>query len=123
MVLGDGALTDHISPVPALGAGVGFVPLGTSPGPVRVRAAHVSDDIRARAAASRVGVMPGDGSGRDEMAPEKIKARVEKLFLTWAFAMRAGDGNRTRAVSLGIAGIGSRGPADLGGRSVLSDRG
>jgi S-DNA-T family DNA segregation ATPase FtsK/SpoIIIE len=52
MVLGDGArdrgaLADHISPIPELGAGVGFVPLEASPDPVRVRAAYVSDqDIR-----------------------------------------------------------------------------
>ncbi|GIH66976.1 FtsK/SpoIIIE domain-containing protein [Microbispora siamensis] len=52
MVLGDGArdrgaLADHISPVPELGAGVGYVRLETSPDPVRVRAAYVSDeDIR-----------------------------------------------------------------------------
>ncbi|MFI7105036.1 FtsK/SpoIIIE domain-containing protein [Nonomuraea sp. NPDC050227] len=53
MVLGDGArdrgaLADRISPVPELGAGVGYVRLEASPGPVRVRAAYVSDhDIRA----------------------------------------------------------------------------
>ncbi|MEU8277544.1 FtsK/SpoIIIE domain-containing protein [Microbispora bryophytorum] len=52
MVLGDGArdrgaLADHISPVPELGAGIGYVRLETSPDPVRVRAAYVSDaDIR-----------------------------------------------------------------------------
>ncbi|GAA1280405.1 hypothetical cell division FtsK/SpoIIIE protein [Planotetraspora silvatica] len=56
MVLGDGArdrgaLADHISPVPQLGAGVGYVRLETSPDPVRVRAAYVSDaDIRAMVA-------------------------------------------------------------------------
>ncbi|MEV6040290.1 FtsK/SpoIIIE domain-containing protein [Nonomuraea sp. NPDC052116] len=55
MVLGDGArdrgaLADHISPVPELGAGVGYVRLETSPNPIRVRAAYVSDtDIRAMA--------------------------------------------------------------------------
>ncbi|MEV0626795.1 FtsK/SpoIIIE domain-containing protein [Nonomuraea wenchangensis] len=55
MVLGDGArdrgaLADHISPVPELGAGVGYVRLETSPEPIRVRAAYVSDaDIRAMA--------------------------------------------------------------------------
>ncbi|TQS20999.1 FtsK/SpoIIIE domain-containing protein [Microbispora sp. KK1-11] len=52
MVLGDGArdrgaLADHISPIPELGAGVGYVRLETSPDPIRVRAAYVSDaDIR-----------------------------------------------------------------------------
>ncbi|GLW10318.1 hypothetical cell division FtsK/SpoIIIE protein [Microtetraspora sp. NBRC 13810] len=52
MVLGDGArdrgaLADLISPDPAIGAGVGYVWLETSPDPVRVRAAYVSDnDIR-----------------------------------------------------------------------------
>ncbi|WP_434094027.1 FtsK/SpoIIIE domain-containing protein [Nonomuraea pusilla] len=49
MVLGDGArdrgaLADHISPVPQLGAGVAYMRLETSPEPVRVRAAYVSDD-------------------------------------------------------------------------------
>jgi S-DNA-T family DNA segregation ATPase FtsK/SpoIIIE len=53
MVLGDGArdrgaACDEISANPAIGAGVGFVRLETSPDPVRVRAAFVSDDdIRA----------------------------------------------------------------------------
>ncbi|GAA2208429.1 FtsK/SpoIIIE domain-containing protein [Nonomuraea monospora] len=53
MVLGDGArergaLADQISPDPLLGAGVGYVRLETSPEPVRVRAAYVSDaDIHA----------------------------------------------------------------------------
>ncbi|GIH28172.1 hypothetical protein Aph01nite_64820 [Acrocarpospora phusangensis] len=37
-----------------------------------------------------------------EKAPETIKARVENCPLTWAFVIGAGDGNRTRAVSLGI---------------------
>ncbi|GLX10689.1 FtsK/SpoIIIE domain-containing protein [Microbispora sp. NBRC 16548] len=56
MVLGDGArdrgaLADHISPIPELGAGVGYVRLETSPDPIRVRAAYVSDaDIRAMVA-------------------------------------------------------------------------
>lgn len=49
MVLGDGArdrgaLADEISQVPEEGAGIGFVRLETSPEPVRVRAAYVSDD-------------------------------------------------------------------------------
>lgn len=49
MVLGDGArdrgaLADQISSIPEIGAGVGFVRLETSPDPVRVRAAYVSDD-------------------------------------------------------------------------------
>lgn len=56
MVLGDGArdrgaLADQISPRPEVGAGVGYVRLETSPDPIRVRAAYVSDtDIRAMAA-------------------------------------------------------------------------
>ncbi|MEV4525794.1 FtsK/SpoIIIE domain-containing protein [Streptosporangium sp. NPDC049304] len=55
MVLGDGArdrgaLADHISPIPEQGAGVAYVRLETSPDPIRVRAAYVSDsDIRAMA--------------------------------------------------------------------------
>jgi DNA segregation ATPase FtsK/SpoIIIE, S-DNA-T family len=58
MVLGDGArdrgaLADQISPLPATGAGVGYVRLEGSPDPVRVRAAYVTDeDIRAMAAAA-----------------------------------------------------------------------
>jgi S-DNA-T family DNA segregation ATPase FtsK/SpoIIIE len=52
MVLGDGARdrgahADLISPRPELGAGVAYVRLETSPDPVRVRAAYVSDtDIK-----------------------------------------------------------------------------
>jgi S-DNA-T family DNA segregation ATPase FtsK/SpoIIIE len=52
LVLGDGAhdrgaRCEDISPVPATGAGVGFVRLEADPDPVRVRAAFVSDaDIR-----------------------------------------------------------------------------
>ncbi|MGW0192086.1 FtsK/SpoIIIE domain-containing protein [Nonomuraea sp. NPDC003201] len=52
MVLGEGArergaLADLISPIPDIGAGVAYVRLETSPEPVRVRAAYVSDsDIR-----------------------------------------------------------------------------
>ncbi len=55
MVLGDGAyergaLADQISPVPHVGAGVGYVRLEDAPDPVRVRAAYVSDtDIAAMA--------------------------------------------------------------------------
>ncbi|GAA1018658.1 hypothetical cell division FtsK/SpoIIIE protein [Acrocarpospora pleiomorpha] len=65
MVLGDGArdrgaLADHISPIPALGAGVGYVRLETSPDPVRVRAAYVSDtDIK-----DMVAQFAGGGEGR-----------------------------------------------------------
>ena len=45
MVLGDGArdrgaLADEISPLPRIGAGVGYVRLEASPDPVRVRAAY-----------------------------------------------------------------------------------
>ncbi|MGW2161991.1 FtsK/SpoIIIE domain-containing protein [Nonomuraea sp. NPDC001699] len=61
MVLGDGArdrgaLADHISPVPERGAGIGYVRLETSPDPIRVRAAYVSDiDIRDMAATFTAG--------------------------------------------------------------------
>jgi S-DNA-T family DNA segregation ATPase FtsK/SpoIIIE len=61
MVLGDGArdrgaLADQISPLPAVGAGVAYVRLETSPDPVRARAGHVTDaDIRAMAAAVEQG--------------------------------------------------------------------
>jgi S-DNA-T family DNA segregation ATPase FtsK/SpoIIIE len=57
MILGDGArdrgaLSDLISPNPAIGAGVGYMRLETEPDPVRVRAAYVTDhDITAMAAA------------------------------------------------------------------------
>lgn len=48
MVLGDGAyergaLADQISPLPEIGAGVGYIRLEDSPDPVRVRAEWVSD--------------------------------------------------------------------------------
>jgi S-DNA-T family DNA segregation ATPase FtsK/SpoIIIE len=56
MVLGDGAydrgaLADQISPLPEVGAGVGYIRLEDSPDPVRVRAGWVSDaDIAAMSA-------------------------------------------------------------------------
>ncbi|GAA2456902.1 FtsK/SpoIIIE domain-containing protein [Actinomadura vinacea] len=65
MVLGQGArdrgaLADQISPIPEIGAGVGFVRLETVPDPVRVRAAFVSDDdIRAMVALG----LPESGTG------------------------------------------------------------
>jgi S-DNA-T family DNA segregation ATPase FtsK/SpoIIIE len=65
MVLGDGArdrgaLADQISPLPCVGAGVGYVRLEASPDPVRVRAAYVTDaDIWAMAEA--LGSLPGGG--------------------------------------------------------------
>jgi S-DNA-T family DNA segregation ATPase FtsK/SpoIIIE len=70
MVLGEGArdrgaLCDEISPQPTVGAGVGFVRLETSPDPVRVRAAFVSDDdIHAMAATvtPRLALAGGDGA-------------------------------------------------------------
>jgi DNA segregation ATPase FtsK/SpoIIIE, S-DNA-T family len=67
MVLGDGArdrgaLADLISPLPATGAGVGYVRLEGSPDPVRVRAAFVADeDIRAMAAAVMPAPVPAAG--------------------------------------------------------------
>jgi S-DNA-T family DNA segregation ATPase FtsK/SpoIIIE len=65
MVLGDGArdrgaLADEISPLPEIGAGVGYVRLEASPDPVRVRAAYVTDDD-IRAMAEAVGYLPGGG--------------------------------------------------------------
>ncbi|MFF4773326.1 FtsK/SpoIIIE domain-containing protein [Microtetraspora fusca] len=80
MLLGDGArdrgaLADHISPVPTLGAGVGYVRLETSPDPVRVRAAYVSDDdIRAMVAeyATPTGTTPA------EPIPAQRSALVER---------------------------------------------
>jgi DNA segregation ATPase FtsK/SpoIIIE, S-DNA-T family len=63
MVLGDGArdrgaVADQISPLPYVGAGVGYVRLEATPDPVRVRAAYVTDtDIIAMANA--VGSLPG----------------------------------------------------------------
>ncbi|GAB2824366.1 FtsK/SpoIIIE domain-containing protein [Actinoallomurus bryophytorum] len=56
MVLGDGAydrgaLADQISPLPEVGAGVGYIRLEDTPDPVRVRAGWVSDtDIAAMSA-------------------------------------------------------------------------
>ena len=70
MVLGDGArdrgaLADEISPLPQIGAGVGYVRLETSPNPVRVRAAFVSDeDIHAMAAAVIPVPVPAGGGAR-----------------------------------------------------------
>jgi DNA segregation ATPase FtsK/SpoIIIE, S-DNA-T family len=61
MVLGDGArdrgaLADEISPLPEIGAGVGYVRLEASPDPVRVRAAYVADaDIHAMVAVLAAG--------------------------------------------------------------------
>jgi S-DNA-T family DNA segregation ATPase FtsK/SpoIIIE len=67
MVLGDGArdrgaLADEISPIPGIGAGVGYVRLEGSPQVVRVRAAYVADeDIHSMAAA----VASGHDLGED----------------------------------------------------------
>jgi S-DNA-T family DNA segregation ATPase FtsK/SpoIIIE len=67
MVLGDGArdrgaLCDQISADPLVGAGVGYVRLETSPDPVRVRAAFVSDDdIRTMAACAAPVLAIGGG--------------------------------------------------------------
>ncbi len=67
MVLGDGArdrgaLADEISPLPLVGAGVGYVRLEGSPQVVRVRAAYVADeDIRAMAAVA-AHELGGDGA-------------------------------------------------------------
>jgi S-DNA-T family DNA segregation ATPase FtsK/SpoIIIE len=61
LVLGDGArdrgaCCDEISADPATGAGVGYIRLEADPDPVRVRAAHVSDDdIRAMTTAYATG--------------------------------------------------------------------
>ncbi|MGO9163596.1 MAG: FtsK/SpoIIIE domain-containing protein [Streptosporangiaceae bacterium] len=59
LVLGDGArdhgaLCDQISADPATGAGVGYMRLETSPDPVRVRAAWVTDDDIAAMTAAAV---------------------------------------------------------------------
>jgi len=42
--------------------------------------------------------------------------------LAWAFAMRAGDGNRTRTISLGICPVTAARAAELGVRVPVSDR-
>ena len=65
MVLGDGArdrgaLADQISPLPYIGAGVGYVRLEASPDPVRIRAAYVTDDDICAMVAT-VGYLPGGG--------------------------------------------------------------
>ncbi|GAA4596140.1 hypothetical protein GCM10023194_67510 [Planotetraspora phitsanulokensis] len=58
-----------------------------------------------------------------EKVSKKIKARVGNRPLTWASVCGAGDGNRTRAVSLGSVWITPPGSAELGFGSVMSDRG
>ncbi|MGS2644358.1 FtsK/SpoIIIE domain-containing protein [Streptosporangium sp. LJ11] len=69
MVLGDGArdrgaLADHISPIPEQGAGVAYVRLETSPDPIRIRAAYVSDaDIRDMAALVTSDTLPIEMDG------------------------------------------------------------
>jgi S-DNA-T family DNA segregation ATPase FtsK/SpoIIIE len=73
MVLGDGArdrgaVCDQISPDPRTGAGVGYMRLESSPDPVRVRAAFVSDDdIRDMAAwaGGPLAAVPGLPAGED----------------------------------------------------------
>ena len=60
MVLGDGAYergahADQISPLPEIGAGVGYIRLEDSPDPIRVRAGWVSDDDIAAMAAYLAG--------------------------------------------------------------------
>ncbi|GAA3423629.1 hypothetical protein GCM10018953_08120 [Streptosporangium nondiastaticum] len=63
-------------------------------------------------------------SQRDmDMALKMTKVRVWISVLTWAFARGADDGNRTRAVSLGIASIMAHWNPELGSEPVLSDRG
>jgi S-DNA-T family DNA segregation ATPase FtsK/SpoIIIE len=67
MVLGDGArdrgaLADLISPLAEVGAGVAYVRLDTSPDPVRVRAAYVTDeDIHAMADACTASMATAGG--------------------------------------------------------------
>ena len=73
MVLGDGArdrgaLCDEISATPSVGAGVGFVRLETSPDPVRVRAAFVSDEDIHTMTATATGTGPVPESGGGEAA-------------------------------------------------------
>ncbi|WP_440070393.1 FtsK/SpoIIIE domain-containing protein [Streptosporangium sp. OZ121] len=69
MVLGDGArdrgaLADHISPIPEQGAGIAYVRLETSPDPIRVRAAYVSDaDITDMAALVASDTLPIEMEG------------------------------------------------------------
>ena len=65
MVLGDGArdrgaLADQISPLPCIGARVGYMRLEASPDPVRVRTAYVTDDDIYVMAAT-IGYLPGGG--------------------------------------------------------------
>jgi hypothetical protein len=51
-----------------------------------------------------------------------IKVRVGLHVLTWVFAMRAGDGNRTRTTSLGSVGNSAVTGADLAVGVLASDR-
>ncbi|MER5423154.1 hypothetical protein [Streptosporangium roseum] len=64
-----------------------------------------------------------DQARKIETSPEKNGSQVGKSSLTWLFWLGAGDGNRTRAVSLGITyyfavlkwengGAGQGGPSD-----------
>ncbi|MGJ6966260.1 DUF5994 family protein [Streptosporangium sp. G11] len=59
----------------------------------------------------------------DRTVLETTKARVGNPSLTWAPKCGAGDGNRTRAVSLGSVWITACRGAELGVRPVVSDRG
>lgn len=55
-------------------------------------------------------------------ASKTIKARLGIMILSRAFVLGAGDGDRTRAVSLGSAWITPRRGAELGFGAVVSDR-
>jgi len=54
--------------------------------------------------------------------PQSNKAQRSENLRTWAFLMRAGDGNRTRTVSLGICRTHRQTGPDLGCGGSVSDR-
>ena len=60
---------------------------------------------------------------RHECQPCNIKAQAWDYPLTWAFAVGAGDGNRTRTISLGTCAIRAVSWPDLRGGLSVSDRG
>ncbi len=93
MVLGDGArdrgaLADQISPLPYIGAGVGYVRLEASPDPVRVRAAYVTDDDIGAMAAWPSATCPAVAYEGHRLADRRAVPRVRD---------RAGPGRHRRS--------------------------
>jgi hypothetical protein len=55
--------------------------------------------------------------------PGTTEAQARTAVLTWAFIMGAGDGNRTRTISLGIGPIHAVRAADQPDQATVSTRG